>query len=277
MDKNVDLVNRLDNLIFPLGKGTLNENGDCIDFKLFGTAFLIGTENFALTASHVIQNILAAKQNNEHIVGIFKDSQNRKYTCCIDEQDSIPTYERHPDQDITILKLTIDSNIKIRPPFIIEKDFKVQAADYYSVGYPEHLIFDNDLRPKRPDGTSIPDELNVLTKGYVRRIVKYQLPKLMGNNFLELSEIGTSGYSGAPIVSIYATMLQFSKDNKLQKEVMCHRLLGIYLGEAETELDSEARKIYRGYALNVEVFADWKPKILDGKNISEAMMILIEV
>jgi hypothetical protein len=143
------------------------------------------------------------------------------------------------------------------------------------MGYPEHLKFDNNFKIKTSNGTLIPDEINVITKGYIRRLVKYQLPSLKGSNFLELSEVGTPGYSGAPIVSQYPTTLGIVKDNTLKKQIICHRLLGIYIGEVSSEIENN--KLYYGYATNVEAFADWKPKMLNGKSIREIMNVSFEI
>lgn len=278
MSIDIDLIDRLDNLIFPVGKGTYDKEGNCIGFKLYGTSFLIGHNNFALTASHVIDAIQAdiVTPETETIAGIFKDKNNLKYACGIFSEDSKLAYENHPDHDVSIFKLTINKEVKIRSPFIIEKNFRLPGADFYSVGYPEHLMFDNHLRVKAPDGTSIPDEINILMKGYVKRLLNYPIGNLKGSKFLELSEVGTAGYSGAPVVSQYATTLALAKDNKVQKQISCHRLLGIYIGEKATEL-GDTHKIHYGYATSVEAFMDWKPKILNGQNISQAMMILMEM
>lgn len=274
---NIDLTERLDNMIFPVGKATYDKDLNSIGFDLFGTAFLIGHEGFALTAGHVIENIKASitDPTREAIAGIFKDEDNLKYTCSIQIPGGTPLEEEHPSHDVSIFKLDFKPGTKLRPPFIIENGFRLAAADFYSVGYPSYLSFDNHLKARAPDGTLIPDEINILTKGYIKRLVNYGVGKFKGNKFIELSEVGTAGYSRAPIVCIEATKYSLQKDNKIIQEVVCQRLLGIYIGESQIEL-GDGHKISHGYAASVEAFSDWKPTIANGKSLQQIMMVLID-
>ena len=278
---DIDLTERLDNMIFPVGKATYDDKLNCTGFELFGTAFLIGQDGFALTAGHVIENIKASITNPKHeakheaIAGIFKDKNNLKYACSIQIPSGTPLEEEHPSHDVSIFKLDFEPDTKLRPPFIIENGFRLSAADFYSVGYPTYLSFDNHLKARAPDGTLIPDEINILTKGYIKRLVNYGVGKFKGNKFLELSEVGTTGYSGAPIVCIEATKFSLQKDNKIINEVVCHRLLGIYIGENQIEL-GDGHKISCGYAASVEAFSNWKPSIANGKSLQQIMMVLFD-
>lgn len=275
MTIEIDLTDRLDNMIFPLGKATYDDELNCVGFDQFGTAFLIGHEGFALTAGHVVNNIKSDITDPKHqaIAGIFKDTNNQKYACSIQFQENTPLEEEHPNHDVSIFKLDFDKDTVPRPPFIIEKGFRLPAADYYSVGYPTYLALDNHLNARLPDGTIVKDEINILNKGYIKRLVNYNVGRFKGNKLLELSEVGTAGFSGAPIVSIYATKFSLLKDNKTTNEVVAHRLLGIYIGENQMELGDG--HISYGYAASVEAFADWKPKIGMGKNLQQIMMILM--
>lgn len=277
MAAKIDLTERLDNMIFPVGKATYDEQLNNTGFILFGTAFLIGQEGFALSAGHVINAIKSSitDPTREAIAGIFKDEKNLKYVCSIQILNGLPLEEEHPNHDVSIFKLDFGLGTKLRPPFIIENGFRLPGADFYSIGYPTYLTLDNHLNAKAPDGTPIPDEINILTKGYIKRLVNYKVGNFKGNKFLELSEAGTAGYSGAPIVCINATKFSLQKDGKIINDVICHRLLGIYIGENQMEL-GDGHKINYGYATSIEAFADWKPTIANGKTLQQIMMVLID-
>lgn len=71
------MFNQTDNIqdyIFPLCKATKDSKTNQYAYKeLIGTGFLIGNEGFALTAAHVIDQLLEDKKSEEDVmVGMFQ-------------------------------------------------------------------------------------------------------------------------------------------------------------------------------------------------------------
>jgi hypothetical protein len=222
--------------VFPLIKGTYG-NGAVQSTELIGTGFLIGKDGFAITAAHVIEQLLDGSKKEDVILALFID--NGKWVG-VKVEDS----EKHETEDVGIIKLM---NFKQESFLIISNAPQYSSCEYHCWGYPHEVAKEysklEENTPEQPD--------LIFTKGYIRRRISRELyPTVIfrGKQFYELSETVGGGNSGAPII------LETSVGNKYWK------IIGVYIGE-KTEGDLS-------YAVRAEAFASWKPQLL-GKTIIE--------
>ena len=223
-------------IIFPLIKAK-KKNESIIAEELIGTGFLIGKDGYAITAAHVIDQLLDGNKEEDIILGLFVD--NDQWVAVY-----IESYEKHDIEDVGILKFRTFK----RESFLkINNLPQHSTCEYHCWGYPHEVakelskLYENS--PERPD--------LIFTQGYVRRRISRELYPTMifrGKQFYELSETVGGGNSGGP----------FILKNSVGKKHW--EIIGIYIGEkSEGDLS---------YGVRAEGFANWTPKIL-GKSIIE--------
>ena len=159
--------------------------------RMAGTAFVIGTNGYALTAGHCLP------KPDETLAGMFLLAESRDGSLHGRwAMEPIAAYERHPTHDVAILKLTTPTlpcaflRLSPRP--------RGPETEYQLWGYPERgYDFIN-----KPDGDrSVPRPDLIYTKGYVRRPVnRPDVFATRGAAFLEVSEVAGNGCSGSPVV-----------------------------------------------------------------------------
>ena len=222
--------------VFPLIKGKQKDN-EIEAGKLIGTGFLIGKDGFAITAAHVIEQLLDGNGEEDVIIGLFVD--NNKWIPIF-----IESYEKHDSEDVGIIKL---KDFK-RESFLKVIDAPQHSTcEYHCWGYPHEVakelskLYKN--APERPD--------LIFTQGYIRRRISRELYPTMiyrGTQFYELSETVGGGNSGGPLII---------KSSIWKKH---WEIIGIYIGEKEEGNLS--------YGVRAEAFSDWTPKIL-GRKVKE--------
>ncbi len=220
--------------IFPLIKArTLDEEFEYEE--LIGTGFLIGNRGFAITAAHVVEQLMEGDRNLENIQAIFAD--DTKWFGY-----SIECYEKHETEDVAIIKL---KNFK-RDSFLkVLCDKQHAAIEYHCWGYPRDVA--KELQKLDENAMERPDL--IFTQGYIRRRISGPLyPTILfrGVEFYELSETVGQGNSGGPIIL---------------KSPPYGKVIGLYIGEKEQG--------NIGYAVRAEAFANWSPKILEKTIIEE--------
>lgn len=230
---------RITDYIFPLIKAKRNNQDPPLIYEeLIGTGFFIGDRGFALTAGHVIDQLLENfDSSTDAIIAIF----NIHPTWAALE---ITHFEKHETQDVGIIKISGD-NWKSFLAITNERQFS--AAEYHCWGYPHEVA--KEFRKLEEDAFDRPDL--IFTQGYVRRRISNVLYPTMifkGNAFYELSETVGGGNSGGPVI--------------LKNSVgqLKWKVFGIYIGEKEGGNIS--------YAVQTESFYDWIPSIL-GKSVGD--------
>jgi len=173
------------------------EEGNLVGF--LGTAFLIGTRGYAITAAHC----LSAETG---LAAIFV-GHDGWYSWGVTEG------HEHPTEDIALIRLAGRGWKSI---FTVSPAPEHSSRDYSSFGYPEDAYWEvvrNDVAAPRPD--------LVYTQGYVRRrLTDIPLGHIRGSSFYELSDVAGAGCSGSPI---------------FVRERPRWRVFGVYVGERRTE------------------------------------------
>ncbi len=237
--------------IFPIVKiSKPNDDLDAVNYEgLFGTAFLVGKQGFALTCAHVVKDYQDSCAGMFVVNGQWQASQVTNAEC-------------HPSEDVAILQLR---NRDIEPVFIMPATPDYQFCDYFMAGYPEDVLYDRSMTTQGKGVSECPDMVAV--KGSIRRRFTGQIVGFNGKSFFELNEIGGRGCSGSPIW----------RPNRGKWP-----LLGIYVGEkliertgsskcpgCEKEVSVKVNLPTFGYAVRADAFADWKPEMLKGSSIRE--------
>lgn len=213
--------------VLPIGVVKQNESGDGIELVRFlGTGFLVGNEGFLITAAHVIKLNLV---DGEALAALMVH-ESGSWTGHV-----FSHIERHPNQDIAILKM----HDRFNSPLII-KDVDIRSAsEYHMFGYPVDAMYEL-IHPETGRAHGRPDL--VYYKGYVRRVMSFPIPNFIGDAFFEISESGHEGCSGSPIFQIKHTIWN---------------VVGVYLG---IRINNE--NLMLSYALRFDTIRDWIPAIL---------------
>lgn len=220
-------------LVFPLIIGKKNEDGYSVMSTVVGTGFIIGNNGFAMTAAHVIEQLLDESGEGHEIIGLFAN-EGQWIGAIVDK------FEKHASEDVAILKF---KEFKKESFFKILKESQYSSCEYHCWGYPISVA--KELSKLYQGSSDRPDL--VYTQGYIRRRISRDLFPTMifrGTHFYELSETIGHGNSGGPI---------FLRNSDTRGN---WNLIGIYVGES-----TENGNV--GYGVRAESFVDWKPTILN--------------
>jgi hypothetical protein len=210
-------------------------DGDIIlnkDSRLIGTGFFFGKRGYFCTASHIFDGVDIKK-----VWGFFTNKSNKFYL------NNIENLEINPKYDIAIAKLK-DFEFHSFEPWLNFSYTKPNSALNYDMWSYPNLIAEKRAEFLMPNSSiSFLPEL-IFQTGYVRRRFSQEIPYnyFKGDKFIELSEIGGSCASGAPIIESH------TKSTKWQ-------VCGVYLGE-------ETATLKVGYGVPVDAFGDWSPACL---------------
>jgi len=234
-------TDKIEDYVFSLAKAKrAPSNSGYVYQELIGTGFFIGNNGFALTAAHVIDQLLEdLKPDEDVIVGMFNNDSDWFAF-------EITDYEKHSSEDVGIIKLQDQS---WKSFLIINSSPQNSSCEYHCWGFPHETA--KELKKLDKDALDRPEL--IFTSGYIRRRISRQLYPTMifrGSNFYEVSETIGGGASGGPIILK-------SSVGKPSWEV-----IGIYIGEKE---DGNI-----GYAVRTDSFADWTPSILKKSIIAES-------
>ena len=174
----------------------------------------------------------------------------------VDQGDRTPFYavrvvaaEKHSTEDVGIIQFAPFPDGPRSSYFYVNGQKEFQGIDYHMWSYPSavaeeirlHGIPNNHIQ-FRPDMTFF--------KGYVRRRMPFSpnpsFSMYHGAIFFEVSEVGGSCSSGSPLVAV--------RRNRWET-------FAVYVGE-------ETANRRCGYAVSLELVADWSPQIL-GSSIRE--------
>ena len=201
--------------------------------SLIGTGFLIGKNGFAVTAAHVVDQMLEAP--NGYAAG-FKNPQGQWVPV------KILAHECHSSEDVAVLQL---DEVPVPSWLSIISDSENQSCTYDAWGYPISVAEID----KKYEAHGMENPELVYTHGYIRRRVSRSFPFgiYRGSAFYELSEVAGAGCSGGPMV--------------LRKSVgqPKWKVIGIYVGEVTAGF-------FAGYATRADAFFNWSPKLI-GKSI----------
>jgi S1-C subfamily serine protease len=213
--------------VFPVVTTTTGQSG--IDLTGYmGTAFLIGTRGFALTAAHVLDEAVESTQWG----GMFYDrAQAGQFVPCT-------SFERHPTEDVAVLKIANYSPSFFGPPSALPN----ASLEYEGWGYPSDAA-------EWVGGVVVPDL--VYHRGYVRRRFSKAVQGLIGSRFLELSEPIFPGASGGPVVT--------------RRRLPGNRweLIGVFAGVLARPYNHDPNLVSTvGYGTCLSAVTDWVPQIL---------------
>jgi hypothetical protein len=197
---------------------------------ILGSAFLIGSQGFALTARHVILN-----SENAKLIAMFTPQSGGWFAV------DITAREMHPSEDVALVELDEIDGTSWKSFFRLSNSFENASCKYRLWGYPDDATFEliaNNQVLIRPD--------LVYNEGYIRRRYTGAVPAIRGTSFFELSEIAGTGASGGPVY-------------KFTKPVW--DVIGVYVGEKINDRGTSV-----SYAVREEAFRNWEPTIL-GKSI----------
>ena len=226
-------------IVIPLIRANKTENGEVEYEELFGTAFLIGQNGFAITCAHVIDQLHDGLTENQILITHFP-YKGQIYPF------ELVNFEKHENQDVGIFQV---KGPKLSSWLKVLNSHENSSMEYHGWGYPRETA--KELKLLDPNAFEYPEL--IFTQGYIRRRIDRELyPTFIykGNSFYEVSDLGGSGYSGSPII----------KKSTVGQKV--YGVIGIYVGEKEGE------GVPVGYVVNSECFANWAPKVL-GKTILE--------
>jgi len=227
---------KIQDYIFPLIKSKRNLiEGGYIYHELIGTGFFIGKNGFAITAGHVVDQLLENHNAETDAITILLQEYPNWLAFEIEK------YEKHASEDVGIIK--IKSEQEWNSILQVTDSPQNGSCEYNCYGYPHEIA--KELQLLEENALDKPEL--IYTQGYVRRRISRELYPTMiyrGKQFYELSETVGGGNSGGPL--ILKTSIGKSK----------LEVFGIYIGENE--------KV--GYGVRAEAFCDWIPDIL-GKTI----------
>lgn len=214
--------------ILPLIEMSLHEDG--FDYESFhGTCFLIGSDGYAITNLH----LLGVRKGNELGVLIVENGLWRAHI--------VEATETHPVEDIAILKLR---GMKYKSFLKISTRSEYSPCKYKQLSYPEdvesELVIDNRV-VHRPD--------LIYLEGYIRRRMSNMEIPLKGSDFYELSEPGSTGCSGSPVIDMRGGEIW--------------DVIGVYCGNKTSALNGNISGVR--HAVRSDAICDWKPSILNKK------------
>jgi hypothetical protein len=137
-----------------------------------------------------------------------------------------------PTEDVALFRLDDDDYTS---PFVVGQRLHRISAEYRIWGYPE------DLYMEKVGDKSLPAAL-VFSGGHVRRRVNYEIERIPGSHFYELSTPAGAGCSGAAVSIDGGTEID-----------------AIYVGERRNETNTFAV----GYATRSDVLAERWPQLVD--------------
>lgn len=207
--------------------------GDDDNLDLEGTAFLIGGRGFMLTAAHVAE----ALKSKSNPIAIFLDHSLAPSFAKIVE------WECHPTEDVAVLKLENDKWESIHE---LSPKRQFGSAEVMMWAYPENVAKEHQttVPPTDPESATVRPDL-VYFQGYIRRRINRELPVsvLRGRAFYEVSQIGGSCASGAPVT--------------LRQPDEIWKVIGVYIGEQTSDARREI-----GIVVRADAFLNWTPAIL---------------
>lgn len=201
--------------------------------RFLGTGFLIGNKAFGLTAAHVINGF-----DKKKLAALFVRDNKWIYHWIVDT-------EIHPSEDVALIKLNLD-----KMPSIFELEYKddFSSCRYSLWGYPEDVA-----QELHAHGSVLTNPDLIYNEGYVRRRISHNFDAFKGGEFFELNEVAGAGVSGGPVY----------KGRPHQSWLV----IGIYIGERLNERSTSV-----SYAVRVDAFRDWVPKILGTSLIEESKL-----
>ncbi|WP_156465581.1 hypothetical protein [Methylobacterium sp. Leaf106] len=230
-----DLVVRpIRDFVFPIGVVINNR------FLLRGTAFFIGDKGFAITASHVIDQLHFDDDKNRYvgsdIVGLFINEAAKW------EAVGIIGAEKHPDEDVAIIKM----DGAFQSIFQVTPSQENSSCEYDLWGYPERVA--HEIRALATNAEEAKHMISpdlIYSRGYIRRRISRSLGSsiYIGRFFYELSAVAGACCSGSPII---ARPLVANAP---------YRVIGVYIGE-ET-----AGQPAVGYATRFDDIKSWMPQL----------------
>jgi len=228
------------------------KDGKPVNERLRGTASFINSKGFFITAAHVILE--------EKTMGLLvKDNTNPENCIHIKIQE----YESAPDGiDIAIGKtgyptksgFMVDSNLDLNHPTTV-----------YTAGYPEEIVHIQE------DGIKHIHLRNI--KGYLQRIIPAKhLPTIINNpKSYELDFLVPHCMSGSPLMIV--------KEKNILIGICTGTSYTEYAGSEMVEIEENGKKykektvktIEYGMAIALDILQDWKPDLLEGKTLYEAI------
>lgn len=222
---------RVIDIVYPLFVGTWSESTFAYQSSV-GTCFLIGKAGFAITAAHVVEQMLADGP------GTAAGYQNR------DGQWTpirILEHELHPSEDVAVIKL---ERIPMGSWLTISSRSENQSLQYDSWGYPIAVA----EFAKKHEGAELESPELIYTHGYIRRRISRPLPYSIyrGTAFYEMSDIAGGGCSGGPVIR------RVPGSNMWE-------VFGIYIGESEAPFPVS-------YSVRTDAIHGWNPSLI-GRSI----------
>jgi hypothetical protein len=203
---------------------------------LVGNAYFVGSDGFAITASHVLKEI--DREGGEKVILIQRNDGQWIYYRIIGE-------EHHPTEDIAIIKVYGEPWRSIMELSSVNE---FASCEYDLWGYPDYVAKELENTTFSISGKVLIKPELIFQRGYIRRRITRELPQgiYVGSNFYEISAVAGARCSGAPII-------HRSRRGANQS----WQVIGTYIGE-QTSTAIHAV----GYAVRSSSIYDWQPSIL---------------
>lgn len=237
MNTDFKQIGNLTDVVIPLIRANRKSDSIVEYVELFGTGFLIGSNGFATTCAHVIDQLHEELNENQILITHFPYN-GKLYVFELDK------FEKHATQDVGVFQV---KNAELTSFLKVLDSHENSSLEYHGWGYPKETA--KELKMFDLNAFEYPEL--IFTQGYIRRRINRELyPTIIykGNSFYEVSEQGGAGYSGSPIID----------KRTIGKEY--YGIIGIYVGE------KEGNGI--GYVVNSQSFVNWKPNVI-GRTILE--------
>ena len=223
---------RIRDYVFPLVEVSEPDEAGSVSLERFlGTAFFIGQQNFAMTASHVAKS--------ERCAGALVLPDNSWLAV------RVQAVEVHPEHDVAVLACNPPDDVHTWNSIVSGAldPSPYGGMPYHLHGYPDdayyELVREGGDRRARPD--------LIYSAGHVRRRITgdFAIPQVSGSRLIELSSVAGGGCSGSPI-------FPRGVPNRSGWE-----LAGVYVGE---RINDRATSV--GYGVPIAEFADWEPDLV---------------